>query len=80
MIKIKKIDKIVSIKFKRQRGFHLFELIVILAAIAIIAAVCTLLIYIGYKLLGKAGAIGMLVIQVFILALANDMLPFIEVY
>ena len=39
MIKIKKTDKIVSIKFKRQRGFHLFELIVILAAIAIIAAV-----------------------------------------
>ena len=48
--------------------------------IAIIAAVCTLLIYIGYKLLGKAGAIGMLIIQVFILALANDMVPFIEVY
>ena len=48
--------------------------------IAIIAAVCTLLIYLGYKLLGKAGAIGMLAIQVFILALANDMVPFIEVY
>jgi hypothetical protein len=29
--------------------------------IAIIAAVCTLLIYIAYKLLGKSGAIGMLI-------------------
>ena len=48
--------------------------------IAIIAAVCTLLIYIGYKLLGKEGAIGMLIIQVGILTIANDMVPFIEVY
>ena len=48
--------------------------------VAIIAAVVTLLIYIGYKLLGKEGAIGMLIIQVLILALANDMVPFIEVY
>ena len=48
--------------------------------LAITAAVGTILIYIGYKLLGKAGAIGMLIIQVLILALANDMVPFIEVY
>ena len=48
--------------------------------VAIIAGVCALLIYIGYKLLGKSGAIGMLIIQFFILALANDMVPFIEVY
>ncbi|MDH3885312.1 MAG: hypothetical protein OET63_13925 [Desulfobacterales bacterium] len=48
--------------------------------LAIIAAVGTLLIYIGYKLLGKSGAIGMLIILVLILALANDMVPFIRVY
>ena len=48
--------------------------------LAIIAAVGTLLIYIAYKLLGKSGAIGMLIIEVMILALANDMVPFIEVY
>ncbi len=48
--------------------------------LAIIAAVGTLLIYIAYKLLGKAGAIGMLIIEVIILALVNDMVPFIEVY
>ena len=39
MIKIKETDKVVSIKFKRQLGFNLFELILILAVIAIMAAV-----------------------------------------
>jgi Tfp pilus assembly protein FimT len=39
MIKIKETDKVVSIKFKRQLGFNLFELILILAAIAIMVAV-----------------------------------------
>ena len=48
--------------------------------LAIIAAVGTALIYIAYKILGKAGAIVMLIIEVIILALANDMVPFIEVY
>ena len=48
--------------------------------LAIIAAVGTALIYIAYKLLGKTGAIGMLIIEVIILALANDMVPFINVY
>ena len=38
------------------------------------------LIYIAYKILGKTGAIGMLIIEVIILALANDMGPFINVY
>ena len=33
------MTKLYPYKFKRQSGFHLFELIVILAAIAIIAAV-----------------------------------------
>jgi Tfp pilus assembly protein FimT len=36
---IKETDKIVSIKLKSQLGFNLFELIVILAALAIIAAI-----------------------------------------
>ena len=39
MIKIKETDKVVSIKFKHQPGVNIFELILILAAIAIIAAV-----------------------------------------
>ena len=39
MIKIKETDKVVSIKFKRQLGFNLFELILILAVIAIMVAV-----------------------------------------
>ena len=39
MIIIKKIDKVVSSKLKSQLGFSVLELIVILAAIAIIAAV-----------------------------------------
>lgn len=48
--------------------------------LAIIAAVGALLIYIAYKILGKTGAIGMLIIEVIILALANDMVPFINLY
>jgi Tfp pilus assembly protein FimT len=36
---IKETDKIVSIKLKSQLGFNLFELIVLLAALAIIAAI-----------------------------------------
>jgi hypothetical protein len=52
----------------------------LMGRLAIIAAVGTLLIYIAYKILGKSGAIGMLIIEVIILALANDMVPFIEVY
>jgi Zn-dependent membrane protease YugP len=39
MIKIKETDKVVSIKFKHQLGVNIFELILILAAIAIMAAV-----------------------------------------
>ena len=39
MIIIREIDKVVSIKLKRQLVFKLLELIVILAAIAIIAAI-----------------------------------------
>ena len=39
MIKIKETDKVVSIKFKNQLGINIFELILILVAIAIMAAV-----------------------------------------
>ena len=52
----------------------------LIGKLAVSAAVGTLLIYIAYKILGKTGAIGMLIIEVIILALANDMVPFIKVY
>jgi Zn-dependent membrane protease YugP len=39
MIKIKETDKVVSIKFKHQLAISIFELILILAAIVIMAAV-----------------------------------------
>jgi hypothetical protein len=52
----------------------------LMGRLAIIAAIGTALIYVAYKILGKTGAIGMLIIEVVILALVNDMVPFIKVY
>ena len=44
--------------------------------LAIIASVGLVLIYLGYKLLGKFGAISVFVFEVIIFAIANDWLPF----
>ena len=50
-----------------------------LLKVFVIAVAGLALIYLGYKLLGKFGAIAVLTFEALIFAIANDLVPFINV-
>ena len=50
-----------------------------LLKVFVIAGVGLALVYLGYRLLGKFGAIAVLTFEAIIIAIANDLVPFINV-
>ena len=51
----------------------------LMGKLGLIIGVGLALIYIGYKFLGKLGAMVVLILEVIIFALANDLVPFIKI-
>jgi hypothetical protein len=51
----------------------------LIGKLGLIVGVGLALIYLGYKLLGKYGAIAVFIFEAIIFALANDLVPFVTI-
>ena len=52
----------------------------LMGKLGLIVGVGLALIYLGYKFLGKYGALAVFVFEAIIFALANDLVPFVKIY
>ncbi|MGD9227651.1 MAG: hypothetical protein PVF26_14195 [Desulfobacterales bacterium] len=51
----------------------------LIGKLGLIVGVALVLIYLGYKLLGKYGAMAVFIFEAIIFALANDLVPFVKI-
>jgi hypothetical protein len=52
----------------------------LIGKLGLIVVVGLALIYLGYKFLGKYGALAVFIFEAIIFALANDLVPFVKIY
>jgi hypothetical protein len=51
----------------------------LIGKLGLIVGVALVLIYLGYKFLGKYGAMAVFIFEAIIFALANDLVPFVKI-
>lgn len=67
--------RILNVRGAGDAGANYYQL---LLKLVVIAGVGLALIYLAYKLLGKFGAIAVIIFEALIFAIANDLVPFIN--